>query len=215
MLMNAMPKPILGVLFTLIMMAASPIASAYASDADYPDVKSAKVQTNDDEISEAILKTHGHIPEDGEGGAFGYAVITDEGFDSVIVTTTHEGVYDSEEQRDENDPVFHNHYITLREGIDECGDDPAVGSISFESPGDVSIQNKKAVLGDLPAEAELQTVIPALDKDDAELDELNEFNPGTNVESVVSFQLEPVVKDGDIQAVCVTDIWPTANLEVN
>ena len=196
-------------------MAASPIASSYASDADYPDVKNAKVETNDDEISEAIIKTHGHIPKDGEGGAFGYAVITDEGFDSVIVTTTHEGVYDSEEQRDENDPVFHNHYITLRENVDECGDNPAVGSISFESPGDVNIQNKKAVLSDLPAEAELQTVIPALDKDDAELDELNEFNPGTNVESVVSFQLDPVIEDGDLQAVCVDDIRPAENLEIN
>jgi hypothetical protein len=213
--MNKLPKPILGVLFTVIIMAASPIASAYASDADYPDVKNAKVETNDDEISEAILKTHGHIPENGEGGAFGYAVITDEGFDSVIVTTTHEGVYDSEEQKDENDPVFHNHYITLREGVDECGDNPAVGSISFESPGDVNIQNKKAVLSDLPAEAELQTVIPALDNDDAELDELNEFHPGTNVDSVVSFQLEPVIEDGDLQAVCVDDIRPTENLEIN
>jgi hypothetical protein len=213
--MNKLPKPILGVLFTVIIMAASPIASSYASDADYPDVKNAKVETNDDEISEAIIKTHGHIPKDGEGGDFGYAVITDEGFDSVIVTTTHEGVYDSEEQRDENDPVFHNHYITLRENVDECGDNPAVGSISFESPGDVNIQNKKAVLSDLPAEAELQTVIPALDKDDAELDELNEFNPGTNVESVVSFQLDPVIEDGDLQAVCVDDIRPAENLEIN
>src|ERR687894_1422203 len=77
---NKLPKPILGVLFTVIIMAASPIASSYASDADYPDVKNAKVETNDDEISEAIIKTHGHISKDGEGGAFGYAVITDEGF---------------------------------------------------------------------------------------------------------------------------------------
>ncbi len=213
--MNTIPKPILGVLFTVIIMAASPIASAYASSDDFLDVKNAKVQTNDDEISKATLKTHGHIPENGQGGAFGYAVITEEGFDSVIVTTTHKGVYDSEEQRNENDPVFHNHYITLRENDDECGDNPAVGSISFESPGDVSIQNKKAVLSDLPAEAELQTVIPTLDKDDAELDELNEFNPGTDVESAVSFQLEPVVDDGDIQAVCVTDIQPAEDLEVN
>ncbi len=212
---NIIPKSILGVLFTVIIMAASPIASAYASSDDFLDIKNAKVETNDDEISEAILKTHGHIPENGQGGAFGYAIITEEGFDSVIVTTTHEGVYDSEEQRDENDPVFHNHYITLRENVDECADNPAVGSISFESPGDVNIQNKKAVLSDLPAEAELQTVIPALDKDDAELDELNEFNPGTNVENVVSFQLEPVVDDGDLQAVCVTEIQPAEDLEVN
>ncbi len=210
-----MPKPILGVLFTVIIMAASPIASAYAAEADYPDVKNAKVQTNDDEISKEILKTHDHIPENGQGGSFGYAVITDEGFDSAIVTESHKGVYDSEEQGDENDPVFHNHYITLREGVDECGDNPAVGSISFDSPGEVSIQNKEMVLRDLPAEAELQTVIPALDKDDAELDELNEFNPGTNVENAVAFQLEPVVEDGEIQAVCVTDIRPTENLEVN
>jgi hypothetical protein len=61
------------------MMAASPIASAYASDADYPDVKNAQVQTNDEWISNDILTTHGYIPENGQGGAFGYGLITDEG----------------------------------------------------------------------------------------------------------------------------------------
>ncbi len=45
--MNIIPKPILGVLFTVIIMAASPIASAYASNDDFLDVKNAKVQTND------------------------------------------------------------------------------------------------------------------------------------------------------------------------
>jgi hypothetical protein len=213
--MKKIPKPIFGVLFTVIMMAGSPIASSYAAESGYPDVKNAKVQTNDDRILNDILNTHGHIPEDGQGGAFGYALITDQGFDSVIVTESHKGVYDSEEQRDENDPVFHNHYATLREGVDDCGGNPAVGSNSFESPGEISIQNKKAVLSDLPAEAELQTVIPALDKDDAELDKLYEFDPGTNVENVVAFQLEPVIEDGDIQAVCVTDIRPAENLELN
>ncbi len=213
--MNTIPKPILGTLFTVIMMAASPIALAYASDADYPDVKNTKVQTNDDEVSEAILKTHGYIPEDGEGGAFGYGLITDEEFNSVIVTESHKGVYDSEEQRNEDDPVFHNHYVTLTEGVDECGDNPAVGSKSFESPGEISIQNKKAILGDLSAEAELQTVIPALDKGDAEVGELGEFNPGTNVENAVAFQLEPVAEDGGLKAVCVSDIRPAENLEVN
>ena len=118
-------------------------------------------------------------------------------------------------KKNENDPVFHNHYLTLRENVDECGDDPAVGSLSFDSPGEINIQNKKAVLTDLPAEDELQTVIPALDKDDAELDELNEFSPGTDVENVVSFQLEPIVEDGEIEAVCVTDIQPADELEVD
>jgi hypothetical protein len=92
---------------------------------------------------------------------------------------------------------------------------PFIGPISIESPVDTSIQNKMAVLSDLPAEAELQTVIPALDKDDAELDELNEFNLGTNVKNEVSFQLEPVVEDSDPQAVYVTDIQPAEDLEVN
>jgi hypothetical protein len=133
----------------------------------------------------------------------------------VIVTESHKGVYDSEEQRDEDDPVFHNHYVTLTEGVDECGDNPAVGSKSFESPGEISIQNKKAILGDLSAEAELQTVIPALDKGDAEVGELGEFNPGTNVENAVAFQLEPVAEDGGLKAVCVSDIRPAENLEVN
>ena len=56
----------------------------------------------------AFLKTHRLIPENGQGGAFGYGILTTNtrtGDGSLIVTTTHAGVLDSAEQRDINDPV--------------------------------------------------------------------------------------------------------------
>src|SRR4029079_5838338 len=68
------------------------------------------------------------IPKDGSAGAFGYGIITDQGV--LIVTTNHKGVLDSEAQHgDANNPVFHNHYGTLR-ADNRCGDDPAVFQIS-------------------------------------------------------------------------------------
>ncbi len=45
----------------------------------------------------AFLETHGHIPIDGDGGAFNYGILTTEGLYAVVVSTTHAGVQDSEE----------------------------------------------------------------------------------------------------------------------
>ncbi|MGA7368439.1 MAG: hypothetical protein WBX01_04870, partial [Nitrososphaeraceae archaeon] len=45
----------------------------------------------------AFLKTHGLIPENGEGGAFGYGILTENtesGDGSLTVATTHAGVLD-------------------------------------------------------------------------------------------------------------------------
>ena len=53
----------------------------------------------------AFLETHGHIPTNGDEDAFGYGVLTDEGLDAVVVSTTHAGVQDSEEQSNASDPV--------------------------------------------------------------------------------------------------------------
>jgi hypothetical protein len=60
---------------------------------------------------DAFLTTHGIIPENGEGGAFGYGLLTAWG-DSITVTTTHAGVLDSETQGgDANNPIWHNHFV--------------------------------------------------------------------------------------------------------
>jgi hypothetical protein len=64
---------------------------------------------------EAFLKTHGLIPVNGEGGAFGYGILTSNsaGGLGITVATTHAGVLDSAEQVDINDPIWHNHVVIL------------------------------------------------------------------------------------------------------
>jgi hypothetical protein len=106
---------------------------------DFLNIKTATVDINDDKVDRAKIQTDGHIPTNGDEGAFGYGIITDKGLGAVIVTTTHAGVYDSEEQDDAGDPVFHNHYVALDTESEECGDDPKIEKITFESPGEVNI----------------------------------------------------------------------------
>ncbi len=152
----------------------------------------------------AFLETHGHIPTNGDGGAFGYGILTSEGLDAVVVSTTHAGVLDSEEQDDANDPVWHNHFVTLGQGSDSCGDDPNVESITFESPGQVNINDNNADLTDIPASF---SGTDALSGDDLTIE------PGTDVENVVSFKLSPQFNDDDeLEAVCVTDIQSAENI---
>jgi hypothetical protein len=54
-------------------------------------IKEAIIKPQDDGLS-AILKTHGLIPQNGEEGAVGYGLITDQGLSAVIVGTSHKGV---------------------------------------------------------------------------------------------------------------------------
>jgi hypothetical protein len=68
-------------------MIASPMLSVYGASRDSLDIEKATVSTDPHEI-EAILKTHGHISTNGDDGAFGYGVLTKEGLDAAIVSTT-------------------------------------------------------------------------------------------------------------------------------
>jgi hypothetical protein len=121
-----------------------------------------------------------------------------------VVSTTHSGVLDSEEQSDADDPVWHNHFVTLAEDSDACGNDPKVETITFESPGQVKIENSNADLTQIPASF---SGTDALTNDDLTID------PGTDVEDVVSFKLSPQFKDNDeLEAVCVTDLQSAENI---
>jgi hypothetical protein len=187
---------------------ASPLGLAFAStesnDEDFLNIREATIDANSDEMS-AFLETHGHIPTDGSGGAFGYGILTTEGLDAVVVSTTHAGVLDSEEQDDADDPVWHNHFVTLGTGSDNCGDDPNVESITFESPGQVNIDDNNADLTDIPASF---SGTDALTGDDLTIE------PGTDVDDVVSFRLSPQFNnDDELEAVCVTDIQSAENIE--
>jgi hypothetical protein len=163
---------------------------------------------------DAFLKTHGLIPENGEEGAFGYGILTTntaEGDGSLIVATTHAGVLDSEiQQGDENNPIWHNHFITLKGDATNCGTtkgqpNPAVDAITFDQPGDVEIEGKTAELTQIPN---------VFTSDDSLTGEEITLEPGNVVprdaENVVSFKLMPKFDkiSDELLAVCVTDITP-------
>ncbi|MCI0563062.1 MAG: hypothetical protein MN733_31680 [Nitrososphaera sp.] len=77
------------------------------------------------------------VPTDGSEGAFGSGILTSDG-DAILVATTHGGVLDSEDQSFTMDPIFHNHFVRLGE-VPDCGSDPGVVDISWQSPGRVVI----------------------------------------------------------------------------
>ncbi|MDN5847550.1 MAG: hypothetical protein L0H53_14895 [Candidatus Nitrosocosmicus sp.] len=183
----------------------SPIALVFASTEsdDFLNIREATIDSDSDEMG-AFLETHGHIPTDGDDGAFGYGILTTEGLDAVVVSTTHAGVLDSKEQDNADDPVWHNHFVTLGTDSDNCGDDPAVKSITFESPGLVDINDYNADLTEIPASF---SGTDALSGDDLTIEH------GTDVDDVVSFRLAPQFNDDDeLEAVCVTDIQSAENI---
>lgn len=168
------------------------------SNADYLDIDKAVVGTAANKV-QAVLQAHGHIPTNGNEGAFGYSILTTQGLNAIMVSTTHKGVLDSEDQRNANDPRWHNHYVSLAVNpTGPCGSNPSVTSITFQSPGEVLVSKDKAVMSNLPGKF---TGTNALTNKPLTL------NPGTNVENVVSFKLLPVFSTANqLQAVCVTDI---------
>jgi hypothetical protein len=193
-------------ILTATIMIASPMLSVYGANGGSLDIEKATVTTDPNEI-EAILKTHGHISTNGDDGAFGYGVLTKEGLDAVIVSTTHKGVKDSEEQKNKNDPVWHNHFVKLSENSKECGKDLKVEQITFQSPGNVNINEETAKLTDIPSKF---TGTDALSKDKLTL------KPGTDVKDVVSFKLDPKFdNDGELEAVCVTHVQSADDVVVN
>ncbi|MEO9309516.1 MAG: hypothetical protein ABI337_04410 [Nitrososphaera sp.] len=62
----------------------------------YLVIKNSKVKIEDEQL-EAKIMTKGKIPQDGSGGAFGYAILTS-GHDNVLAITTHLCASDSPEQ---------------------------------------------------------------------------------------------------------------------
>ena len=195
----------------LLVLAISPSSLAFSSTSsntagdndDFLNIREATIGADSGEMS-AFLETHGHIPTNGDGGAFGYGVLTDEGLDAVVVSTTHAGVQDSEEQSNASDPVWHNHYVTLSQDSDYCGNDSKVESITFESPGQVDIRDYNADLTKLPSSFSGTGALSGADLT---------IKPGTSVKDVVSFKLAPQFNDnGELEAVCVTNLQSAENI---
>src|SRR5918996_6546917 len=113
-------------------------------------IESAEVNVDDDEL-EAELTTEGEIPTDGTEGAFGYGILTNDG-DAILVSTTHAGVLDSEEQNYILDPTWHNHFVTLGDDVAECGEDQGIVDITWQSPGQVEINDDIASISGVPTD---------------------------------------------------------------
>lgn len=150
----------------------------------------------DDDELRALLITQGVIPTNGSRGAFGYGILTNDG-DSILVSTTHAGVLDSEEQNYILDPTWHNHFVRLG-NVEQCGTDPGVVDITWQSPGEVRINDTLARINDVPTdEFEGWHSITG--------EELS-MTLGEDVSDVVSFRLNPVFGTSGLEAVCVADV---------
>jgi hypothetical protein len=146
------------------------------------------------------------IPTDGSEGAFGYGILTEDG-DAILVATTHAGVLDSEDQRFIEDPLWHNHFVKLGDNVEQCGEDQGVVDITWQSPGEVRIDDNTARISGVPTD-EFEGWDSITGK------ELS-MTLGETVSEVISFKLDPVFDEEDgLQAVCVTDIR-SAEEEVN
>jgi hypothetical protein len=170
-------------------------------------IESARVTVEEDDELEARLITEGLlIPTDGSEGAFGYGILTEDG-DAILVAHTHPGVMDSEDQRFIEDPIWHNHFVKLGDDVEQCGEDQGVVDITWQSPGEVRIDDNTARISGVPTDE--------FEGWDSITGEELSMTLGQDVSNVVSFKLDPVFDEEDgLQAVCVTHIKPAENIDV-
>jgi hypothetical protein len=133
------------------------LTTAYAGvTPPYLNIQSSTIFENPTDVSVKINVLSDPIPT-GPGFAHGTGALTD---GTLIVTTTHAGVLDSQTQGgDANNPIPHNHYVNLVATVDnpnevnDCNDQSAtarVGSLSFESPGVAMWQQNMYKIWEVP-----------------------------------------------------------------
>ena len=167
----------------------------------------ANVSIDDDELTTRLIVEGLLIPTDGTGGAFGYGILTEDGDDAILVAHTHPEVMDSEDQRFIEDPIWHNHFVKLGDNVEQCGEDQGVVDITWQSPGEVRIDDNTASISGVPTDE--------FEGWDSITGEELSMTLGETVSEVISFKLDPVFDEEDgLQAVCVTDIR-SAEEEVN
>lgn len=165
------------------------------------------IVSNDGDNNEltAELDVEGvQIPINGTHGAFGYGIIiTEDGDeeedDTILVTHTHSGLLDSESQRFIEDPIWHNHFVRLG-NVEQCGEDPGVIDITWQSPGEVGIDDNIVTISDVPTgefEGRHSMTGESLSIT---------LGESAAVSDVISFKLDPVFGEDGLKAVCITDI---------
>ncbi len=136
---------------------------------------------------ELEIKTEGKIPDDGKSGAFGYAALTDQG-NNVLVLTTHLPIDDSSHE----DPKsgFHAHVLDLKAPTEGCK------GANFEVDVASSKQNSA-----FDADYRWKLKGNEISVEDVPTSDLGD----AGVESVVSFTLKPVFDDNEqLTNLCVT-----------
>ncbi|MDQ3561761.1 MAG: hypothetical protein M3382_02035 [Thermoproteota archaeon] len=167
-------------------------------------IERSSIVSNDGDNNEltAELDVEGvQIPTNGTHGAFGYGIITEDGDDddTILVAHTHSGLLDSESQRFIEDPVWHNHFVRLGD-VEQCGEDRGVIDITWQSPGEVGIDDNIATISDVPTgefEGRHSMTGESLSIT---------LGQAASVSDVISFKLDPVFEEDGLKAVCVTDI---------
>src|ERR671923_138098 len=173
-------------------VAAPALAQAVES---FLNIEKAEVAANDE--LEATLTAEGVIPTDGNEGAFGYGILTEDG-DAILVATTHAGVLDSQEQRFIEDPTWHTHLVRLGD-VEQCGEDQGVVDITWQSPSEIEINDNIARISGVPTTDEFEGR-------DSITGEQTSMTLGEAVSEVISFKLDPVFDGDGLEAVCITDV---------
>ena len=177
----------------------------FASTAEsFLTIEGANASIDDDELAISLIVEGLLVPTNGTEGAFGYGILTDKG-DAILVAHTHRGVVDSEDQSSIEDPIWHNHFVKLGD-VEQCGEHQGVIDTTWQSPGEVSINNDSASVSDIPTDE--------FEGWDSITGEPLSMTLGEDVNDVISFKLNPVFGEDGLEAVCVTDIR-SAEEEVN
>jgi hypothetical protein len=156
---------------------------------------SVKVYLDQNQL-EARFTNEGPISTSGTEGAFGYGILSK---NASLVAHTHRGILDSEDQSSSEDPIWHNHFVTLG-NVEQCGENLGVVDITWQSPGEARIDDNNATISQIPT-TEFEG------RDSITNEPLSMMLGGVGQGfSVVSFRLNPVVgEDGGLEAICLTD----------
>jgi hypothetical protein len=202
-------RPTLGVLLVAGFIGAlfdiQPVFASIAESFLTVERADVSVDDDDDELTARLIAEGLQIPTDGTEGAFGYGILTDDG-DTILVTHTHPGVLDSEDQRFVEDPIWHNHFLKLGD-VEQCEEeDQGVTDITWQSPGEVRIDDNTARISGIPTDE--------FEGWDSITGKPLSMTLGEDISDVVSFKLDPVFGEDGLEAICVTDMR-SAEEEVN
>ncbi|HWS20398.1 MAG TPA: hypothetical protein VN239_06890 [Nitrososphaera sp.] len=181
-----------------------PLVFAFSAES-FLTIERANVSIEDNDLTAELMVEGLLIPTDGSQGAFGYGILTEDG-DAIVVVTTHAGVLDSEEQSSAEDPTWHTHLVRLGD-VAECGEDQGVIDITWQSPGEVEINDNIASVSGVGTDE--------FEGRDSITDGQLSMTLGEAVSDVISFKLDPVFdEEAGLLAICVTDVR-SAEEEVN